>query len=155
MATWTVHPVPVDSAEARALVRSYLEDIIGRYYGRPAVAGEVDQALADDPADDLVAFFVGRLDGRSLGCAGFRMVDSETAELKRVFVHSDARGRGGGAALLTAVEEAAVSTGASSIRLDTRSDLVEARKLYERHGYCEVAPFSDDRYAEHWFAKRL
>ncbi|MEU6156276.1 GNAT family N-acetyltransferase [Actinosynnema sp. NPDC047251] len=155
MAHWTVQPVPVGSAPARALVRTYLADIIGRYYGRPAVGAEVDQALADDPTDDLVAFFVGRLDGRPLGCAGFRMVSSETAELKRLFVHSEARGQGGGAALLAAVEEAAVSIGASSVRLDTRSDLVEARKLYARHGYREVAPFNDDRYAEHWFEKRL
>ncbi|WP_433271847.1 GNAT family N-acetyltransferase [Actinosynnema sp. CS-041913] len=155
MTTWTVQPVAADGAEARTLIRTYLADIIGRYYGRPATDAEVDQAISDDPTDDLVAFFVGRLDGKPLACAGFRLVDPGTAELKRLFVHSAARGLGGGAALLAAVEEAAVSIGATAIRLDTRADLVEARKLYARHGYAEVAPFNDDRYAEHWFEKRL
>ncbi|MEV0676263.1 GNAT family N-acetyltransferase [Actinosynnema sp. NPDC050436] len=155
MTHWTIRPAPVDGPEALTLVRTYLADIITRYYGRPATPGEVDLAIAEDPTDDLVAFFVGHLDGRARGCVGFRMVSPGTAELKRLFVHSDARGRGGGAALLAAVERAAVSFGASSIRLDTRSDLVEARKLYARHGYREVAPFNDDRYAEHWFEKRL
>ncbi len=72
-----------------------------------------------------------------------------------MFVDPVARGTGGGAALLAAAEEAAVSLGASAIRLDTRADLVEARALYARHGYREVPPFNDDRYAEHWFGKRL
>jgi hypothetical protein len=33
--------------------------------------------------------------------------------------------------------------------------LVEARRLYARHGYQEVAPFNDSPYAEHWFAKSV
>ncbi|WP_308258292.1 GNAT family N-acetyltransferase [Saccharothrix obliqua] len=155
MTTWTVQPAPPDGPVARRLVRTYLTDIIGRYHGRPATPAEVDQAIADDPTDDLRAFFVGALAGVPAGCAGFRLVTSETAELKRLFVHSDARGTGGGAALLAAVEEAAVSVGASAIRLDTRADLVEARALYARHGYREVPPFNSDRYADHWFEKRL
>ncbi|MFI9009380.1 GNAT family N-acetyltransferase [Actinosynnema sp. NPDC053489] len=155
MSYWTVQPEPVDSPVAVAVIRTYLTDIIGRYYGRPATPAEVDRAIADDPTDDLVAFFVGRRGGAVRGCVGFRLVDRETAEMKRMFVDPAARGTGGGAALLAAVEEAAVSFGASAIRLDTRTDLVEARALYAKHGYREVSPFNDDRYAEHWFEKRL
>ncbi|RKT53978.1 ribosomal protein S18 acetylase RimI-like enzyme [Saccharothrix australiensis] len=155
MTTWTVRAVDPEGTEAQTLIRTYLADIIERYYGRPATADEVAGAIADDPTDDLSAFFVGSVDGRPLGCAGFRMVTGETAELKRLFVHSAARGLGGGAALLAAVEEAAVSIGATTVRLDTRADLVEARRLYARHGYREVAPFNCDRYADHWFQKRL
>ncbi|WP_338013551.1 GNAT family N-acetyltransferase [Saccharothrix sp. ALI-22-I] len=138
-----------------AVIRAYLTDIIGRYYGRPATPAEVDQAIADDPTDDLARFFVGRRDGVVRGCVGFRMVGPETAELKRMFVDPGARGTGGGAVLLAAAERAAVSLGAAAIRLDTRADLVEARALYARHDYREVPAFNDDRYAEHWFEKRL
>jgi GNAT superfamily N-acetyltransferase len=155
MSSWTVQPEPVDSPTAVAVIRTYLADIIGRYYGRPATPAEVDQAIADDPTDDLARFFVGRHDGEVRGCVGFRLVDRETAEMKRMFVDPAARGTGGGAALLAAVEGAAVSFGAAAIRLDTRTDLVEARALYARHGYREVPAFNDDRYAEHWFEKRL
>jgi GNAT superfamily N-acetyltransferase len=153
--SWTVQPEPVDSPAAVAVIRTYLTDIITRYYGRPAEPEEVDQAIADDPTDDLAVFFVARRDGVVRGCVGFRMVDSETAELKRLFVHPAARGTGGGAVLLSTAERAAVSFGAAAIRLDTRADLVEARALYARHGYREVSPFNDDRYAEHWFEKGL
>lgn len=155
MSSWTVQPEPFDSPTAVAVIRSYLTDIIARYYGRPATPAEVDQAISDDPTDDLAGFFVGRRHGEVRGCVGFRMVGARTAELKRMFVEPTARGTGGGAALLAAVEEAAVSFGASAIRLDTRTDLVEARALYARHGYREVPAFNDDRYADHWFEKRL
>ncbi|MFY1670706.1 GNAT family N-acetyltransferase [Plantactinospora sp. WMMB334] len=65
------------------------------------------------------------------------------------------RRRGGGVRLLGAVEEAAAAYGMSTMRLDTRHDLVEARALYARQGYREVPAYSVDPYAEHWFEKRL
>ena len=41
------------------------------------------------------------------------------------------------------------------LRLDTRSDLVEARGLYAALGYQEVPAFDGGPYAEHWFTKTL
>jgi hypothetical protein len=43
----------------------------------------------------------------------------------------------------------------ATLRLDTRSDLTEARRLYARHGYREVPAFSQGPYADHWFEKTL
>ncbi|MBM0225765.1 GNAT family N-acetyltransferase [Micromonospora sp. ATA51] len=37
----------------------------------------------------------------------------------------------------------------------TRSDPVEARTLYARHGYVEIPAYNNGRYAEHWFEKAL
>ncbi|MFJ1539801.1 hypothetical protein ACIODS_14790 [Micromonospora chalcea] len=45
--------------------------------------------------------------------------------------------------------------GATRIRLDTRSDLVESRALYARHGYREIPAFTSGPYAQHWFEKSL
>jgi hypothetical protein len=45
--------------------------------------------------------------------------------------------------------------GVTTIRLDTRHDLIEARRLYARHGYAEIEPYSDAPYADHWFEKQL
>ncbi|WP_189225847.1 GNAT family N-acetyltransferase [Saccharothrix coeruleofusca] len=155
MTTWTVQRVPHDGAIATALVRRYLTDIIGRYYGRPATEAEVDLAIAEDPTDDLVGFFVASWGGTPRGCAGFRLARPGVVELKRLFVDPAVRGRGGGAVLLAEVERAAAALGATAVRLDTRHDLVEARALYARQGYREAPAFNDARYAEHWFEKRL
>ena len=40
-------------------------------------------------------------------------------------------------------------------RLETNKALPEAQQLYRSSGYVEVAPFNDERYAHHWFEKRL
>ncbi|CAM5276926.1 N-acetyltransferase [Streptomyces avidinii] len=66
-----------------------------------------------------------------------------------------AGGTGGGAALLEVLEAEARALGAVRVRLDTRSDLVEARALYARHGYAEIPAYNDGQYAQHWFEKPL
>jgi ribosomal protein S18 acetylase RimI-like enzyme len=70
-------------------------------------------------------------------------------------VHPGVRREGGASQLIAAAEDAARGIGADIMRLDVRSDLVEARALYAGRGYKEVAPFSDATYADHWFEKAL
>lgn len=72
-----------------------------------------------------------------------------------MWIRPGARRQGLGARLVSAAERAAAGLGATAVRLDTRSDLTEARRLYERHGYVEIPPYHDDLYAEHFFEKRL
>ncbi len=93
--------------------------------------------------------------GEPVGTVGVHLLDAATAELNRVFLRVDMRGRGGGAVLLAAAEDAARTLGAGRIVLDTRHDLVEARALYARHGYAESEPHNNGPYADHWFSKVL
>lgn len=156
---WTTQAAPVGGSDARLLLREYYVEIVGRYWNRAARPDEVDEAMREQPSDSLApphgVLLLARSDGALAGCAGVRLVAPATAELKRVYVRPGYRGTGGGAALLAAAESAARGLGAATIRLDTRHDLVEARRLYARHGYAETAPHNDDPYAEHWFAKSL
>jgi GNAT superfamily N-acetyltransferase len=151
--------VPVDSAAAVSMLRAYFTEIVGRYLNRPASQAEVDAAMGEDPNHDLVPpnglFLLARLGGDPVGCVGLRRPAPRIAEVKRMFVRPEARGFGGGAELLAAAEHAARELGATTVRLDTRHDLVEARRLYARHGYVEIEPYSDNPYADHWFEKRL
>lgn len=159
--TWTIQPEPRTSPDAVAAVRAYLREIAGRYWGRPATEQEVDAVLAEEPDDELVPprgrFLLAR-DAREhtvAGCAAVLLADAATAELRRVWVAPHARRRGLGARLVGAAEEAALAMGARAVRLDTRRDLVEARRLYERLGYTPVEPFNDSPYAHHWLGKPL
>ncbi|MER6515474.1 MULTISPECIES: GNAT family N-acetyltransferase [unclassified Streptomyces] len=157
--TWKVAPEPFTTPDGTALRRAYYAEVAGRYWKRSVTEAEIDQGMLDFPADDLLPptgrFVVGRLDGRALACGGIRLLDPVTAELTRVYVDRRARGTGGGAALLTALEDAGRALGAERVRLDTRSDLVEARALYSRHGYAEIPAYNSGPYAEHWFEKPL
>jgi GNAT superfamily N-acetyltransferase len=136
-----------------------MSDIIARFWGRPAADDEIDHELADAPSDDLVPprglFLVAGADGAPVGCVGVRVIDNETGEITRVFVDHSARGHGLGAELLRAIEDAARGLGLRRLRLDTRADLTEARRLYARSGYAEVPAFNNSPYAEHWFGKEL
>ncbi|MFI9061667.1 GNAT family N-acetyltransferase [Streptomyces sp. NPDC053429] len=158
-AGWQVAPEPFTTADATALRRAYYAEVAGRYWRRSVTEAEIDEGLRDDPADGLAPptgrFVVGRYDGRPMSCGGIRLLDPTTAELTRVYVDPRARGTGGGAALLRALEDAGRDMGAERIRLDTRSDLVEARRLYARQGYVEIPAYNAGPYAEHWFEKPI
>jgi len=151
--------VSPDEERSRAVLRAYYRDIVGRYYGRPVTEAELGLALADEPSDDLQLpsglFWLATEGPNVLGCAGLRLLPESVGEVTRVYVEHQARGRGIGARLLAEVEQAARDRGLARLQLDTRTDLVEARRLYARHGYREVPAFNDSPYAGHWFAKDL
>jgi putative acetyltransferase len=91
-----------------------------------------------------VTVFVGRDDegrGRALGMAALVTKNDGTAELKRMFVHEDARGNGLASALLRAVEDAAASAGIGTLRLETGPLQHAAIALYERAGYQRISNF--------------
>ncbi|WP_028800888.1 GNAT family N-acetyltransferase [Streptomyces sp. 142MFCol3.1] len=161
--SWTVAPEPFDSPAAAALWRAYYTEVSDRWYllheGRTTDPGELEREIAARTGGEFApptgVLLVARYEGEPAGTAGVRMLDATTGELSRVFVRAELRGRGGAPVLLAAVEEAARGLGAERLVLDTRSDLVEARALYARHGYRETAAHNDDVYAEHWFRKEL
>lgn len=115
--------------------------------------------MRDDPSDDLTpptGFFVLAVsDGEPVGCGGIRFKSDGIAELTRVWVAPSVRRRGLASHIVTHLEQKARKYGRTRMRLDTRQDLTEARALYTRLGYREVAPFNDEPYADHWFEKRL
>ncbi|MEU9113028.1 GNAT family N-acetyltransferase [Streptomyces sp. NPDC048483] len=160
---WAVSAEPFDSPDAWALLREYYTEVADRYYqlheGRRATPEEIAQGLAEYPSDHLTppdgVLLVARHGGVAAGCAGVRLLDERTAELKQMFVRVPHRGRSGAGGLLMAAEAAAARLGAARIRLDTRLDLVEAVALYRRHGFVEIAPYHDDIYAEVFFEKPL
>lgn len=161
--TWTITPEPYDSPVAAALWRAYYTEVSDRYYllhqGRRTDPAELEREIAravwaelSPPKGQLM---VARYADEPAGTAGVRLLDAETAELKRVFVREEMRGKGGAALLVRAAEDAARELGAVRMILDTRGDLIEARTLYARLGYEETEPHNDDKYAEHWFGKDL
>src|SRR5258708_26667431 len=100
-------------------------------------------------------FLVATLHGVPIGSGALKFHKREPAELKRMWVAKSARGLGVGRRLLTELETQAARRGVRTVRLETNKTLVEAISLYRSAGYVEVAPFNDELYAHHWFAKRI
>ena len=155
-----VREVPIEvgdarNAEARSLVASYVAEIAATFPGGFDPAASVS-AEPDELSPPHGAFLVVRDDdGVAIGCGGVKLLDPQTAEIKRMWLAPAARGRGLGRLLLDALEQAARDLGASEGRLDTNVTLASALALYERSGWQPVAPYNDNAYATHWFAKRL
>ncbi len=137
----------------------YFDELVARYQGRPATEKEIRESLLEAPSDDLAdptgVLLLGRLGSAPVGCVGMRFLPRHVGQVTRMFVMVSERRQGFGLRLLDELETVARNRGTTRLELDTRDDLVEARRLYERHGFGEVPAFNAGRYAEHWFVKNL
>jgi len=100
-------------------------------------------------------FLVASIDDETVGGGCVKLSAPKVGWLKRMWVAESARGLGIGRRLLEALEREARALGATMIRLDTNKALKEAIALYRSAGYRQVRPFNEERYATHWFEKRL
>ena len=150
-----VEVVDAHSAEARALVQTYLDEI-GDMFPDGLDPAQSVSAEPDELTPPKGAFLVVRDDdGTAIGCGGVKLLDPHTAELKRIWLAPAARGRGLAARLLAALEQAARDLGATDGRLDTNVKFASALALFRAHGWQEVEPYNRNAYATHWFAKAL
>jgi DNA-binding MarR family transcriptional regulator/GNAT superfamily N-acetyltransferase len=104
------------------------------------------------PAGLMLLAYLG---AEPIACGGVKHGAGAPAEIKRMWVADSARGLGLGRRMLAELEGRAAEHGARQVRLDTSRHLVEAISLYGSVGYREVAPFSDEPFADHWFEKTL
>jgi GNAT superfamily N-acetyltransferase len=154
-----IRPEAPGSAAAQTVLATYFRDIVSRHHGRAATGAEVVAAMRAEPSDDLCPpgglLLLARQDGTVLGCAGLLLLPAGLGEIRRMFVLPQARRRGIGQGLLTAVEDAARGYQLTRLRLDTSDYLSEAVQLYTRNGYQEIAPFNDGQLCNLWFGKTL
>ncbi len=81
-------------------------------------------------------------DGENLvGGGGFKFYDEESAELKRVFIKKEYRGRGLSRELLYRIEALAKIKGYRYMLLESGELLVDAMALYRRAGYKEISNY--------------
>ena len=144
---------PADPA-ARACVRAYIEEL-GRRFDAGFNPARSLPAADQEMSPPAGVFLVATLHSEAVGCGGLKFHDSAPAEVKRMWVAPAARGLGLGRRLLTELESHATAHGVTVLRLETNGSLAEAISLYRSSGYHEVAAFSDEPYAHHWFEKTL
>ncbi|HVJ40294.1 MAG TPA: GNAT family N-acetyltransferase [Dongiaceae bacterium] len=88
-----------------------------------------------------IRFLVARWQGKAVGCGALVIGAGGFAELKRVVVDPEVRGRGIGRALMQALEAVARAEGIRVIQLETGPDSAPALRLYRACGYRERGPF--------------
>lgn len=103
------------------------------------------RGLARVEADEVIACFVGYIGDEPTGTVTIRFASfaraAPVAEVKRMYVVPEARGRGYSRVLMGAAENAARRAGAIRIVLETGSRQPEAIGLYKAIGYSVVPNF--------------
>lgn len=140
--------------DAQWCLEQYFAEIDARFDAGfdPALSTLPDARELTPPVGLLL---VARLRNRPIGCGALKFHGDAPLDIKRMWIAPEARGIGLGRRLLRELEQHARDAGASVVRLETNRSLREAIALYRRSGYVEVDAFNDERYAHHWFEKRL
>jgi GNAT superfamily N-acetyltransferase len=142
---------PIDAPESQALLGALWEDLGARYADIDAVDDSGvdfgrDAYLADVRPDQVVAphgaFVVVRCDGVAVACGAVRSADQPgLAEIKRMYVMPEHRGRGLSRAVLARLEDEAAALGYARLRLETGIAQPEAMALYESAGWTPTEPW--------------
>src|SRR6266550_84766 len=93
-----------DSPDARRLIAA-LDAALTELY--PLAQRFGPNLKAEHLASGRGTFLVARDDGRAVGCGAVRLLDSTTAEVKRMYVEPERRGSGVGWAVLASLEAVA------------------------------------------------
>jgi GNAT superfamily N-acetyltransferase len=148
-----LRPEPPDSPVGSALVQAFI-DWAKRTYPEydPARSPSADPDELSPPGGVFLVAWLGR---DAVGAAGFKRLDAQTAEVKRLYVAPEARGAGVGRALMLRLEDEARATGYSRLWLDIGDRQPEAMALYTGLGYTEIDDYNGNPFASYWLGKRL
>lgn len=156
---WRIDRVGFGHPDALLLIEAVQEEYVARYGGRDD--SPLDPLMFEPPAG---SFFVGYLDDLPVASGAWRRRgDVEacgttvTAEVKRMYVATPARGRGLARAMLAHLEDTAATAGAEAMVLETGSEQPEAIALYRSAGYAAIPSFGHYRWSpkNRCFAKPL
>ena len=106
--------------------------------------GTTDHEAGPAPSEaDVTVFLVAydKSSGQPVGCGGLRILDSTTAEIKRLYVLPYTRGSGVASSILAALEAEAYGQGFTQLAAEAGSAQPDGRNFYENSGFSMVPNF--------------
>jgi putative acetyltransferase len=131
----------IESSDAQELILALNAELSARY--SEDGSSEHFRLAPEEVAPGRGAFLVGYVSGQPQACGAIRLLDAETAEVKRMYVAPGARRLGLARRVLDALEVEARRLGARSIVLETGPRQPEAIALYSSAGLSPIAPFGE------------
>ncbi len=142
-----------DDPPAVAMVKA-MENWVTEGFG-PTTPDRTSTVTPEEMVPPHGVFVLVLDDGRVVAGGGVRRLDDGVAEIKRMFVVPEARGRGHGRRLLDALEDAAAELGYQAVRLDTARTMTTAMEMYRRSGFRDIPDYNGNSYASFWGEKDL
>jgi nicotinamidase-related amidase/GNAT superfamily N-acetyltransferase len=140
--TITIARADLTSEVSRALIGSLNDELRGVYSEPGATHFQLDP---EEVTGGRGAFLIVYRDGAAVGCGALRLLDAETAELKRMYVAPAVRGTGLGRRLLTALEAEARALGVRRLVLETGVRQAAALALYRATGFHPIPLYGEYR----------
>jgi putative acetyltransferase len=128
--------------EAAELIRALSSELARRYDYSEDGSGGFKPEHALGPRG---AFVIGRVGTQPVACGAIRPLEEDVAELKRVYVKDDFRGRGYSKVVVQELERLARVLGYKVMRLETGVRQPEAMSLYESLGYHRIPNYGEYR----------
>lgn len=138
--TITITRADLTAEVSRALIRSLNEELSRMYPEAGATHFSLDP---EEVSDGRGAFLIVCRAGTPVGCGALRLLDAETAELKRMYVMPAARGTGLGKRLVTALETEARALGVRRLVLETGVRQAAALALYQATGFHPIPLYGE------------
>ena len=132
--------------------------IVSEYYEAVSVLVRDDRAAFEQEYfADGAGLWLATIDSEIVGCIGMHRLPGlkDAAEIKRLYVRPEHRGKRIAEALLRALEEYASEHGYSALYLDSKSDLTDAIRFYQRQGYLTCERYNDNPQATIFMRKAL
>ena len=97
----------------------------------------------EDADPKRLFFYIARQNGDVLGCGGFRILETDLVEIKRMYVRQDFRRLGIANMILEFLEETVRDMKFPVIRLETGFRQIAANTLYEKNGYYSIECYGE------------
>ena len=131
-----------DSPTAAQLLTELDADLAERYGDGDQVQAEASEF--EPPAGQFLVLYI---DGVAVACGGYRRLDAQTAELKRMYVRPAGRRQGLARQVLAELESDAARAGYRQMWLETGLPQLEAVSLYPSAGYTPITSFGQYSWA--------
>jgi N-acetylglutamate synthase-like GNAT family acetyltransferase len=142
--TITITPAALTDDVSRALIDALNAELGGLYPEPGATHFRLDPS---EVADGRGRFLVVHREGAPVGCGALRLLDAETAELKRMYVAPAVRGTGLGRRLVAALEAEARALGVRRLVLETGVRQAAALALYRATGFDPIPLYGEYRHS--------
>lgn len=138
--TITIRSVTLDLPEAATLIEALNAELEERYPEEGANHFRLDP---EEVEPGRGAFLIAYDGSREVGCGAVRLTEPGVAEIKRMYVVPEWRGRGIAKQLLAGLQEQARHIGATQLVLETGERQPEALAVYRRAGFVDIPRFGE------------
>jgi putative acetyltransferase len=139
-ASITISRADLTADVSRRLIDSLNAELTGAYPEPGATHFHLDPA---EVTGGRGAFLIVYHEGEPVGCGALRLLDADTAELKRMYVSPAVRGKGLGRRLVAALEDEARTLGVRRLVLETGIRQTAALALYRATGFQPIALYGE------------